>query len=90
MMIKGAIRTATGNAAKLAATIGRGVEVRWADAGDHWPGYHEDMTLRRGYWVGDDRQHDWVGLRKADVRDEAMERHCYDPETGDADVRWTA
>jgi hypothetical protein len=80
-------RIATGDTARLVARIGP-VEVRLADSGDHWPGYDEEMTLRRGYWIGDDRQHDWVGLRKADVKAEAIERGAVDPESGEVAVRW--
>jgi len=77
-----ATRTATGYVATLVAMIGPNTEVRWADAGDHWPGYDEEMTLRRGYWIGDDRRHDWVGTRKVDVKNESEEMG--------RELRWTA
>jgi hypothetical protein len=80
-------RTATGDTARLVARIGP-AEVRWANSGDHWPGYDEEITLRRGYWIGNDRQHDWAGIRKDDVKLEAIERGAIDPENGEAAVRW--
>jgi hypothetical protein len=80
-------RTATYNTARLVARI-ENAEVRWADSGDHWPGYDEEMTLRRGYWIGDDRRHDWAGRSKVDVKIEAIARGAVDPESGEAAVRW--
>ncbi len=54
-------RTATGEPARIVGYIGK-MEVRFAASGDHWPHYADNMTLRRGYWVGDHRLHAWVGL----------------------------
>lgn len=80
-------RKATGNIAMLVGRIGA-TDVRLAESGDHWPGYADEMTLKAGYWIGSDQNHNWAGPTKRHVAMEAIDRGYIDPWSGEALVNW--
>ena len=42
------------------------VELRYSAGRDTWPGW--ELRLKRGYWIGDDRNREYIGRGIEDVK----------------------
>lgn len=81
----------TGNEAKLVGYAGsqEQLEIRLAERGDHWPGFDQhEFPMKAGYWIGTDRNRDWVSETREGVEDYIInELHLHRGDCS-AIVRW--